>query len=61
MIKPSLPPSDLLEGFSEGLETREGLESMQALDCIFNALDGATVDASKRKIIWPDGQPLSIE
>ena len=61
MKKPSWPASDLLEGFSEWLETREGLESMDALDCVFNALDGAAVEASEKKIIWPDGQRLSIE
>ena len=61
MKKPSWPASDLLEGFPEWLETREGLESMDALDCVFNALDGAAVEASEKKIIWPDGQRLSIE
>ena len=61
MKKPSYPAGDLLEGFLEWMGTREGLESMEALDCVFNALDGATVEASERKIIWPDGQRLSIE
>jgi len=61
MKKPSWPAGDLLEGFLEWMETREGLESMDALDCVFNALDGATVEACERKIIWPDGQRLSIE
>jgi len=61
MKKPSYPAGDLLEGFLDWMGTREGLESMEALDCVFNALDGATVEASERKIIWPDGQRLSIE
>jgi hypothetical protein len=34
---------------------------MEALDGVFSALEGATVEASERKIIWSDGQPLSIE
>jgi len=34
---------------------------MEALDGVFNGLEGATVEASERKIIWPDGQRLSIE
>jgi hypothetical protein len=34
---------------------------MDALDSVFNALEGATVEASEKKIIWPDGQRLSIE
>ena len=61
MKKPSSPAGDFLEGFLDWMGTREGLESMDALDCVFNALDGATVEACERKIIWPDGQRLSIE
>jgi len=34
---------------------------MEALDWVFNALDGARVDPSERKIIWSDDQSLSIE
>ena len=30
-------------------------------DGVFNALEGATVEVSERKIIWPDAQALSIE
>ena len=61
MKKPSYPAGDLLEGFLDWMGTREGLASMDALDCVFNALEGATVEASERKIIWPDAQRLSIE
>jgi len=39
----------------------EGVKSMDALDCVFNALDGAKVDPFKRRIIWPDGERLSID
>ena len=61
MKKPSYPAGDLLEDFLEWMGTREGLKSMEALDGVFNGLEGATVEASERKIIWPDGQRLSIE
>jgi len=61
MKKPSYPAGDLLEGFLEWMGTREGLKSMEALDAVFNGLEGAMVEASERKIIWPDGQRLSIE
>ena len=61
MKKPSYPAGDFLEGFLDWMGTREGLASMDALDCVFNALEGATVEASERKIIWPDAQRLSIE
>lgn len=61
MKKPSYPAGDFLEGFLDWMGTREGLESMDALDCVLNVLEGATVEASERKIIWPDAQRLSIE
>jgi hypothetical protein len=61
MKKPSYPAGDFLEGFLDWMGTREGLASMDALDCVFNALEGATVEASERKIIWPDAQRLNIE
>jgi hypothetical protein len=61
MKKPSYPAGNFLEGFLDWMGTREGLASMDALDCVFNALEGATVEASERKIIWPDAQRLSIE
>jgi len=61
MKKSSSPAGDFLEGFLDWMGTREGLASMDALDCVFNALEGATVEVSERKIIWQDGQRLSIE
>jgi len=61
MKKPSSTGGDFLEDFSEWMGSQEGLESMEALDCVFNALDGARVDASERRIIWLDDQCLSIE
>jgi acetolactate synthase small subunit len=50
-----------MEGFAQWLESEEGLQSMEAVDCVYNALDGASVDVSEKKIIWPDGQRLTIE
>ena len=50
-----------LEDFSEWMGSSQGVESMEALDCVFNALDGARVDSSKRRIIWPDGESMSID
>jgi hypothetical protein len=61
MKKPSDQAGGFGEGFLEWMGSREGLESMEALDWVFNALDGARVDPSERKIIWPDDQSLSIE
>jgi len=61
MKKPSSPAGDFLEGFLDWMGSREGLESINVLDGVFNALEGATVEVSERKIIWPDAQALSIE
>jgi hypothetical protein len=61
MKKPSLLNSDFMEGFSEWAGSPAGLESMEALDYVFAALDGAKVDLSKKKIIWSDEQCLSID
>ncbi len=55
------PESDFMEGFGQWLESEEGLQSLEAVDCVYNALDGALVDISEKKIIWPDGQRLTIE
>ena len=55
------PVTDFMEGFAQWLESEEGLESLDAVDCVYNALDGASVDIAKKKIIWSDGQRLTIE
>jgi len=55
------PETDFMEGFAQWLESEEGLESLDAVDCVYNALDGAAVDIAEKKIIWSDGQRLTIE
>jgi hypothetical protein len=55
------PETDFMEGFAQWLESEEGLESLDAVDCVYNALDGASVDIAEKKIIWSDGQRLTIE
>jgi len=49
------------DDFSEWVGSSEGEESMEVLDCVFNALDGARVDPFERRIIWPDGKSLNID
>ena len=61
MKKPSDQAGGFGEGFLDWMGSREGLESMEAVDRVFNALDGARVDPSERRIIWSDEQSLSIE
>ena len=53
--------TDFMEGFAQWLESEEGLQSMEAVDCVYDALDDASVDISEKKIIWSDGQRLTIE
>jgi len=61
-IKRTPPPeTDFMEGFAQWLESEEGMESLDAVDCVYNALDGASVDIAEKKIIWSDGQRLTIE
>ncbi len=55
------PETDFMEGFAQWMESEEGLQSQEAVDCVYNALDGASVDISEKKIIWSDGQRLTIE
>ena len=61
MKKRQPPKTDFMEGFAQWLESEEGLQSMEAVDCVYDALDGASVDISEKKIIWSDGQRLTIE
>ena len=57
------PPleSDFMEGFAKWMGSEEGLQSIEASEWVFDAFDGASVDPSEKRIIWPDGQRLSIE
>lgn len=61
MKKRSHLESDFMEGFAQWMGSEEGLQSMKALECVSDALDGASVDTFEKKIIWPDRQRLSIE
>ena len=60
MKKTSTHSGGFLEDFLEWMGSPEGAESMDALDYVFNALDGAIVDPVKRRINWPNGESLSI-
>jgi hypothetical protein len=61
MKKSSTQSGGFLEDFLEWMGSPEGAESMDALDYVFNALDGARVDPVKRKIHWQNGENLSID
>jgi len=50
-----------MEGFSKWLESEEGQDSMEAVDYVFEALEGADLDIAGRRIVWADGQKLTID
>jgi hypothetical protein len=50
-----------MDGFHEWLDSPEGQQSIEAHDMVFDALEDADVDPGQRKIVWADGQRLSIE
>ena len=49
-----------LEDFLDWMASSEGEQSSEALDAVAALLEKADVDAKNRKIIWEDGQRLSI-
>jgi Xaa-Pro aminopeptidase len=50
-----------MEGFFKWLESEDGQESLEAVDYVFEALEGADLDIAGRKILWADGQELTID
>ena len=61
MKKVPKPENDFMEGFSKWLESEEGQNSMEAVDYVFEALEGADLDIAGRRIVWADGQKLTID
>ena len=50
-----------LDDFLEWMDSSEGQQSIEAHDLVFDALENAGVDPRQRKIVWDDGQRLSIQ
>ena len=50
-----------IEELIDWMGSSEGQNSIEALDLVFDALQDVDVDARRRKIVWPDGERLSIE
>jgi hypothetical protein len=61
MKKSSSRSDGFFEDFFEWMGSSEGAKSMEILDCVADALDGARANPFERKIIWPDGESMSIE
>ena len=55
------PANNFMEGFSKWLESEHGQRSMVAVDYVFEALMGADLDIAGRRIVWADGQKLTID
>ena len=55
------PENDFMEGFFKWLESEQGQHSMEAVDYVFEALKGADLDIAGRRIVWADGQKLTID
>ena len=58
--KHPLEDNPFVEGFLEWMGSDEGQLSNEVRDSVWRLLEKADVDAKKRKIIWEDGQRLSI-
>jgi hypothetical protein len=50
----------VIDGFVEWMDAPEGQQSIEASDLVFAALAHADIDARQRKIVWADGERLSI-
>lgn len=61
MKKPSSQLGGFFDDFLEWVGSSAGVKSMETLDCVMDALDGAKVNPSERIIIWPDGENMSLE
>lgn len=58
--KHPLEDNPFVEGLQNWMGSSEGQQSIEALDRVWPLLKGADVDARRRKIVWPEGQRLSI-
>lgn len=61
MKRRAVPHDDFFEGFYEWLDSEQGEASLEALDAVAQALQGADVDIETRRIVWPDGKRLTID
>jgi len=61
MKKVPEPANDFMDGFSKWLESEDGQHSMEAVDYVFEALKRSDLDIAGRRIVWADGQELTID
>ena len=58
--KPPLADNPLVEDFFGSMESPEDALSDVVMNTVWTILENADVDARRRKIVWQDGQRLSI-
>lgn len=59
---PELPESNpFVDGLLEWMDSPEGQLSIEATDLVSPLLEKVQVDAKARKLLWPDGERLSID
>ena len=63
MRKKANPPecNPAVDGFLDWMDSPDGELSIEVMDTVFALLENVDVDAKARKLIWPDGQRLSID
>ena len=61
MKKVAKAENGFMEGFFKWLGSEDGQHSMEAVDYVYETLKGANLDIAGRKIIWADGQRLTID
>jgi hypothetical protein len=61
--KKANPPecNPAVDGFLDWMDSPDGELSIEVMDTVFALLDNVDVDAKARKLIWPDGQRLSLD
>jgi len=52
---------NVMEGFFNWLQSEDGQDSMEVVDYVFEALKWADLDIAGRRILWADGQKLTID
>jgi hypothetical protein len=61
MKKQSSRSDDFFDDFLDWMDSPEGTQSTEILYYVSDVLEGARVNPTERKIIWPDGESMSIE
>ena len=50
-----------VEGFVDWMDSPEGQMSIEVSDALWALMENVQLDSRRRKLIWPDAKPLSLE